>query len=61
MFNTKVTWISVLSALIVFGNQIIPILPPVWSNLIGAILGVIALYYHADVVRVARAQGVKGI
>lgn len=59
--NLKVTLSSVIAALVVFGNQLIPVLPQVWANLISAILGVIALYYHVQVVQAARAQGVKGI
>lgn len=57
----KVSWSSVIGAVVVFGNQIVPILPPVWANLIGAILGVVALYYHAQVVTVARSAGVCGV
>lgn len=61
MLNTKVTVSSILAAIIVFANQIIPVLPPVWANLIGAVLGVLALYYHGQVVKAARSAGAKGV
>ena len=58
MFN----WINVpmvLAGIVAFGNQIIPILPPVWANLVAAILGVIALYRVQPVIAAARAGGHK--
>lgn len=51
----------ILAGIVSIGNQIIPILPPVWANLIAALIGVYALYAHNEVVKAARAAGVKGI
>lgn len=58
---TKVTLPAVIGAIIIFGNQLVTVLPPVWGNLLGAILGIVALYYHGQVVKAARLAGVRGI
>jgi len=60
MFN-KISIAGVLAAVVAFGNQILPILPPVWANLVSALLGVYALYHTTQVVKAARTAGVKGI
>lgn len=59
--NTKVLVSAIIGALIVYGNQLVPVLPAVWGNLISAILGVVALYYHAQTVSAARQAGAKGV
>lgn len=61
ILNNKITWTGAIAAVIAFGNQILPVLPPVWANLISALFGVYALYHTAKVVGVARAMGLKGI
>lgn len=61
LFTSVGGWTGVLAGIIEFGNQITPILPPVWAHLLAAILGVIALYNHGTVVTAARVAGVKGV
>lgn len=61
IFSSVGGWTGVLAGIIVLGNQEIPLLPPVWANLVGAILGVVALYSHGQVVTAARSAGVKGV
>ncbi len=60
MFN-KISVSGVLSALVVFGNQILPLLPQAWANLVSALLGLYALYHTGKLVTSARLAGVKGI
>lgn len=52
---------AILAGIFQFGNQIVPFLPQVWANLVSAILGLVALYGHVQVVTAARSAGVKGI
>ncbi len=58
---TKTTVSLILAGIVAFGNQLVPVLPLAWGNLIAAILGIVGLYYHAQVVAAARAAGVKGL
>lgn len=60
-YFTNVNWAIILAGIVGLGNQLIPILPPVWANLVAALLGVYAFYTHAGVVKAARQAGVKGI
>lgn len=57
----KISIAGVLAAIVVFGNQILPILPPAWANLVSALIGIYALYHTSKVVQAARSAGVKGI
>lgn len=59
MANVK--WSAVLAGIVVFGNQLVPILPTLWANLLSAALALIALYGHIQVVQAARAAGVRGV
>ncbi len=61
MSSLHINFTAILAAIIAFGNQIIPFLPPVWANLIAALLGIYSLYHVGKVVKAARAAGVKGI
>ncbi len=55
----KVWGSIVLAGIVHFGNLIVPVLPPVWANLILALLGVYALFAHRSVVVAARAAGAR--
>lgn len=57
LLTSKATWAGILAAVVNFGNMLVPVLPPVWANLITAILGVYALYAHTQVVAAARVAG----
>lgn len=57
----NVKGIAILAAIVNFGNQALPYLPTLWANLISAILALIAIYGHVQVVSAARAAGVKGL
>lgn len=61
MSSLHINFSAILAAIVAFGNQIVPILPPVWANLISALLGVYALYHVGSVVKAARLAGVKGV
>jgi hypothetical protein len=52
---------GVLAGIVWFLTQITPILPPVWGNLVSAILGVVALYWHGTVITAARAVNIRGV
>ena len=57
----KISVSGVIAAIVAFGNQYAHLLPPVWANLISALIGVYALYHTGVIVNAARASGVKGI
>lgn len=52
---------GVLAGVIEFGNQLVPVLPPAWAHLVAAILGLVALYSHGQVVTAGRTAGVRGV
>ena len=52
---------GIFAGIIWFLTHITPILPPVWGNLISAILGVVALYWHGTVITAARAGQIRGV
>ncbi len=61
MILNKISLSFVLAAVIAFGNQLVPIVPPVWGALISAVIGVIGLYHTGKVVTAARSMGIKGV
>ena len=52
---------GLLSGIVWFLSVIVPVVPQPWGNLISAILGVVALYWHGTVITAARAQAVRGV
>ena len=50
---------GILSGIVWFLTVITPVIPNPWGNLISAILGVVALYWHGTVITAARAAGVR--
>lgn len=60
MFN-KVTVSGALSIIVSLLSTIVPILPPVWGNLVAALLALYAFYHGHQAIVAARAAGVSGI
>jgi hypothetical protein len=50
---------GILAGIVWFLTVITPVVPQPWGNLISAILGVVALYWHGTVITAARAAGVR--
>jgi hypothetical protein len=61
IFTSWGGWSGIVAGVIVLGNAAMPVVPAVWANLIGACLGVLALYFHGSVVNAGRVAGIKGV
>lgn len=57
VLTSKGGWAGVAAGIVWFFTSIAPVMPPVWGNLISAILGVVALYYHGQTV--GKVNGMK--
>ena len=53
------TWLAIAAGVVTFGNQILPIVPTTWANILTFIIGVAALYVHSNQIKAGRvASGI---
>lgn len=57
VISSKGGWAGIMAGIIWFFTTIAPVLPSQWGNLISAVLGIVALYYHGKMV--GKVNGIR--